>query len=153
MVYFAGLTGLMAVGLATAGGMTPDSSSPGLNPRALSVLATQGVWYSKQVYLPFYSDIALVTYLSEISGGPQSRFTIVPVYSPAPLHFRRGDVVYVSTGLILQVAGEEDLVNAIRSEIGHISAGGCDFHELQTKLSSQIAGYVEVSTPHLNRRF
>ena len=152
-LYFAGLAGLMAVSLATAGSTVPASSSPGLSPRTLSVLSTYGVWYSEQVYLPFYSEMAVVTYLSELCGGAQCQFTIVPVYSPAPLHFRRGDVVYVSTGLILQAAGEEDLLNAIRSEIKHIAPAGSDFREMQAKLSSQIAAYVEQSTPHLSRRF
>jgi hypothetical protein len=118
--------------------------------RAWEAMSMHGVWYTPKVDLQFYADAALVAYLARISLDR----AVLPVYSPAAIHFRRGDVVFVSTGLILESHSEGELVDAIERD------GGCPlflgeaarFSAVQAKLALGIIRYYEASRPEPRRR-
>jgi hypothetical protein len=118
--------------------------------RAWDAMLVHGVWYTPHVYLLFYADADLVAYLAGISSDP----VVLVVYSPAPIHFRRGEVVFVSTGLILESRSEGALFDAITRD------GGCPlfpgdaarFSAVQAKLAAGIAHYYETTRPHPQRR-
>ena len=55
--------------------------------QAWQVMSMHGVRYTPDVYLQFYSDADLVTYLSGLSD-----LIVLAVYSPSPIHFRYGEV-------------------------------------------------------------
>ena len=109
-----------------------------------------GVWYTPSVYLQFYADADLVAYLTGISPD----FVVLAVYSPAPIHFRRGEVVLVSTGLILESRSEGELFEAIASERGCPLARGdaARFSAVQAKLALGMAEYYEAMRPQLRCR-
>jgi len=117
--------------------------------RAWQVMSMHGVWYTPNVYLPFYADTDLVAYLTGISD-----LVVLAVYSPNPIHFRDGEVVLVSTGLILESRSEEELFEAITRD------GGCPlfqgdaarFSAVQAKLALGIADYYEALRPQLRCR-
>ena len=114
--------------------------------RALDVMSAHGVWYSRNVYLPFYSDTEVVAYLANIP----SDVLLVPVYTAAPIHFRRGQFVFVSTGLILQSRNEAELLAA--SLPAPPPPDEARFQALQARLRERIAEYEADTQPHLRRR-
>ena len=118
--------------------------------RVPNALEMHGVWYSRDVYLPLYIDAELLEYLASIPSGG----ILLPVYSPVPLHFRRGAIIFVSTGLILRSGAERDLLNAIVRDGGGPlpPPNAVRFHDLQSKLAAQIADYTEATRPKLRRR-
>jgi hypothetical protein len=71
-----------------------------------------------------------------------------------PVHFRDGDVVFVSTGLILESRSEAELFEAI------VRDGGCPlfpgdaahFIAVQAKLALGIAQYYAAARPQLRCR-
>src|SRR4051812_24572618 len=79
---------ILLAGIASAAGMLPLE-------RAFDAMSMQGVWCSKGVYYSLYGDRELVTYLA----GIRPDFIVLPVYSASPVHFRRGQFVFISTGL------------------------------------------------------
>lgn len=132
-----------------------------LNALVYAVMANHGVWYSPRrsrgqeprgVYFPFYGDLDLVAYLAALTGSGQSDRAILPVYSPEPIHFRRGQLVFVSTGFILQAHSYEELLQAIQSEIPCPGGDAAGFRSMQSKLALQVAEYVELTRPRLRRR-
>ena len=76
------------------------------------------------------------------------------MYSPAPIHFRRGEIVSVSTGLTMESHSEGELFDAIAPD------GGCPllageaalFSAVQAKLAAGIAHYYEATRPQPRRR-
>lgn len=123
---------------------------PGRYSLAWDIMSVHGVWYKPDVYLQFYADADLVAYLTGISPD----LVVLAVYSPAPIHFRHGKVVFVSTGLILESRSEAELFEAIAGD------GGCPlppgdaarFSAVQAKLAQGIADYYEVTRPPLRCR-
>jgi hypothetical protein len=117
--------------------------------RAWQVMSMHGVWYTPKVYFLFYADADLVAYLTGISD-----LVVLPVYSPSPVHFRDGDVIFVSTGLILKSRSEAELFEAI------VRDGGCPlfpgdaahFIAVQAKLALGIAQYYAAARPQLRCR-
>jgi hypothetical protein len=140
---------------AVATNLSPDEGglTPSLGRKyelAWDAMSMHGVWYTPKVYLLFYADAALVAYLTGISLDR----AVLAVYSPAPIHFRRGEVLFVSTGLILESHSEGELFDAISRD------GGCPlfpgdaarFSAVQAKLALGIAHYYEATRPQLQRR-
>lgn len=122
------------------------AESPAPLARASDAMSMHGVWYSRDVYLPLYSDVGVLKYFADIP----SDVVVLPVYTPTPLHFRRGRFLFVSTGFLLQCRSERELLDAT---IPSASPGsGAGFHEVQTRLRSQIAEYEAESRSHLRRR-
>jgi hypothetical protein len=118
--------------------------------RAWEAMSMHGVWYTPKVHFPFYADAALVAYLAGISLDR----AVLPVYSPAPVHFRRGEVVFVSTGLILESHSEGELFDEIARDGGcPLVPGDADrFSAVQAKLAAGIAHYYEDTRPQPQRR-
>src|SRR5689334_14724034 len=90
--------GILAVTLAGAESATPAPEIPRNAARMAEAMSAHGIWYSRDVYLPFYADEDLVNYLA---GVPTDRL-VLPVYCSDVLAFRRGRYIFVSTGLILR---------------------------------------------------
>lgn len=118
--------------------------------RAWDVISMHGVWYTPEVYLLFYADEALVTYLAGVSLDR----VVLPVYSPATIHFRRGEIVFVSTGLIMESHSEGELFDAIARDAGCALVAGdaARFSAVQAKLAAEIAHYYEATRPQPRRR-
>jgi hypothetical protein len=102
------------------------------------------------VYLQFYADADLIEYLTGIS---QDRI-VLAVYSPEPIHFRRSEFVFVSTGLILQLRSEAELFESLASDgVCPLDPGGAaHFSAVQAKLALGIADYYEALRPQLRCR-
>ena len=117
---------------------------------AWRALSMHGVWYTPTVYLPFYADADLVAYLTGISQD----LIVLAVYSPEPIHFRRGEIVLVSTGFILQLRNEAELFEAIASDgVCPLNLGDADrFSSVQGKLALGIGDYYEITRPPRRRR-
>jgi hypothetical protein len=117
---------------------------------AWDIISQHGVWYTPDTYLQFYADPDLVAYLTGISRD----LFVLAVYSPAPIHFRRGNVAFVSTGLILESRSEAELFEAIaRDSECPLALGDSDsFSAVQAKLALGIADYYEVTRPPLRCR-
>jgi hypothetical protein len=117
--------------------------------RAWQVMSMHGVWYTPKIYFLFYADADLLAYLTGISD-----LVVLPVYSPSPVHFRDGDVVFVSTGLILESRSEAELFEAIIREGGcpKFSGDPARFSAVQAKLALGIAQYYEAVRPQLRCR-
>ena len=118
--------------------------------RAWDVISMHGVWYTPEVYLLFYADEALVTYLAGVTLDR----TVLPVYSPVPIHFRRGEIVFVSTGLIMESHSEGELFDAIArdAECPLLAGDAARFSAAQAKLAAGIAHYDEATRPQARRR-
>lgn len=140
---------------ALAADASPDEGDlpPALARRyalAWEVISTHGVRYTPDVYLQFYADADLVAYLTGIS----SDLVVLAVFSPTPIHFRRGDAVFISTGFILESRSEAELFEALARD------GGCPlvpgnparFSAVQAKLALGIANYDEAARPPLRCR-
>ena len=135
---------------------------------ATEVLDLHGVWQTRQNFLPVYSDFDLVWYLAELLPV---RGEILPVYSSDPIAFRRGKVVFVSTGLLLSAHSEGELLARLKKEANGLPArgpgerapgvAGCTplaplermaFADLQKRLSAQVHAYAESRRVVLKRR-
>ena len=114
--------------------------------QAWQVMSMHGVRYTPDVYLQFYSDADLVTYLSGLSD-----LIVLAVYSPSPIHFRYGEVVLVSTGFLLESHSEEELFEAIARDGGcpWAPGDGARFSAVQAKLALGISEYHEAIQPQL----
>lgn len=131
-----------------------------------------GVWQSPQVFLPVYADWETITYLAAAArkaAGTSPTVAVLPVYAEEPIHFRVGNFVFLSTGLIAGATGEADLIEVIQAEMkikktkGRAKYGmpACatislyeraDFHNMRQRLEVQVAEYVLSTAQHLKRR-
>jgi hypothetical protein len=117
---------------------------------AWDIMSVHGVWYTQDLYFQFYADADLVAYLTGISPD----LVVLPVYSPVPVHFRRGKVAFVSTGLILESRSEAELFESIALDGGCPLAPGdaARFSAVQAKLAIGIANYSEATRSPLRCR-
>jgi hypothetical protein len=117
---------------------------------AWQAMSMHGVWYRPAVYLQFYADPDLVAYLTEISQD----LIVLAVYSSEPIHFRRGEVVFVSTGFILQLRSEAELLEAMASDgVCALRPGdAARFSAAQAKLALGIGDYYETTRSPLRCR-
>jgi hypothetical protein len=117
---------------------------------AWQVMSMHGVWYTPDVYLQFYADADLVTYLTGIS----SDLVVLAVSSPAPIHFRRGEAVFISTAFILESRSEAELFEAMaRDGVCPVFPEDPDrFSAVQAKLALGIANYNAVTRAPLRCR-
>lgn len=141
-----------------------------------------GVWRSPEVYFSLYADWDTVEYLSSLgvkaAGVSPPGVAVLPIYGSEAVHFRVRDFVFVSTGLIVNASEEQDLIDAIRSELKvkvkrrrwlrswgatprRRSPPACaaaplgepaGFVEMQLRVSAQVAEYAELYPPSLKRR-
>jgi hypothetical protein len=149
---------------------------PGSDACGSEIVALHGVWRSPQVYFPLYADWGTVTYLSALgakaAGYRSPVVAVLPVYAAQPVHFRLGNFVFLSTGLIVEAGGEQELVDAIQAELiikrnrtkklkqpGWSPACAAlppgpptSFQEAQQRLAAQVAEYARRVTPRLQRR-
>jgi hypothetical protein len=143
-------------------------------PCLREIVRLHGVWRTDEVYLPIYADLKTFAYLASLGtrvGSDRAGLAILPVYAREPIHFRHGQYIFLSTGLILGASDEEVLLRAIQDEIhSHPPrrtresgdwASSCaepvlrdtgGLEEMQTRLSSQIAQYEAIRAPRLKRR-
>jgi len=123
-----------------------------------------GVWRSPQTFLPAYADLDLVSYLASL-GFRHPGIAVVPVFSSEPVYFRGNHIVFLSTGFILQAAGEKELTEAIRNARVELQstrvlpacaamapAAPADFSNIQRRLAEQTAAYQDVTARRLRRR-
>jgi hypothetical protein len=117
---------------------------------AWRALSMHGVWYTPTVYFQFYADADLIAYLTGISQD----LIVLAVYSPEPIHFRRGEVVFVSTGFILQLRSEAELFEAIAGDgVCPLNPGdAARFSSVQAKLALRIGDYYEITRPPMRCR-
>jgi len=139
-------------------------------------VALHGVWRSPQVYFPLYADWGTVAYLASLgvraAGNRPPLVAVLPVYAAEPVHFRLGNFVFLSTGLIVEAGGEQELVDAIQAELvikrsrtkklkrpgwppscAALPPGpAASFLEAQQRLAAQVAEYARRVTPRLQRR-
>jgi hypothetical protein len=159
---------------AESAGMT--YTPPATGACAGEIMALRGVWLSRGGYAPLYSDFNLAAYLAalgrEVAGSQGLKTAILPVYSSDPIHFRLREGVFVSTGLLLRIHGERELMEIIRRELYSpavkirkrepglwsacaqlSSTARADFYEIQSRLASQVAEYEKSPVkPGLRRR-
>jgi hypothetical protein len=140
-------------GVATNGSLDGGTLTPASARRyalAWQAMSMHGVWYAPTIYLQFYADADLVAYLTGISQD----IIVLAVYSPEPIHFRRGEVVFVSTGFILQLRSEVELFEAMASDgVCPLHAGdAAHFSAVQAKLAHGIGDYYEITRSPLRCR-
>lgn len=142
-----------------------------------------GVWRSPEVYFALYADWDTVEYLNSLgvkaAGVSRPGVAVLPIYGSEAVHFRVRDFVFVSTGLIVNASEEQDLIDAIRSELevkvkvkrrrwlrGWLptsrrrSPPACaaplgepaGFAEMQLRVSAEVAQYAALYEPRLKRR-
>ena len=131
----------------------------------------RGVWQSPQVYFPLYADWDTLAYLGALGvravGNQGPRVAVLVVYSAETIHFRLGDFVFLSTGLIIGARSERELIDAIQTEfqrsrgkmpvgpsacVGLTLGTTASFSEVQQRLAAQVAEYARRVTPRLKRR-
>jgi hypothetical protein len=144
--------GLIIAGWANAATEVSLAEPTAANSRVLEAMAHHGVWFSNSVYLRFYADQGLIDYLGSLTGVEEHDIAILPVFSSEPVHFRRGHLIFVSTGLILQAHDEVEFLRAVQSEMPTAGGSAQGFQALQARLATQIAQYLEATSPHLRRR-
>ncbi len=125
---------------------------------------------------PLYSDVELATYLNAVltraglPAGVAGRATVLPVYSPDPLSFRRENRIFISTALLLDLTTEEELLRVLQMRLPQrkkshrappsppsfaCSLSGPDqrsFDEVRATLATQLTRYEEWSRPRLKTR-
>jgi hypothetical protein len=129
----------------------PTPATPRLSPRVADAVSTiHGVWYSKSEFLPLYVDQGLLEYLDTIPSG----LAVLPVMAPEPIHFRRGQYLFISTGFLLEASGERELLDAVSPRGPQLISFADDaiFRGVQDRLASQISGYEDNTRRRLRRR-
>ena len=135
------------------------------------IAAIHGVWRSPQVYVPLYADEGTVAYLAALgakaAGVRRTVAAVLPVYSNEPVHFRRGNFVFLSTALIVEAHDEQELIDAIQadSQSGRtnqsVGQAACatwtpgslaSLPEIQQMLGIRLAEYAKWTAPGLKRR-
>jgi hypothetical protein len=154
-----------------AGVLFAETGEP-LAPAACEteMTAIRGVWRSPQVFAPLYADWDTVAYLATLSAratGGRPPVAVLPVYSDEPVHFSRGGFVFLSTALIVGAHSEQELIDAIQTELqgsrskkqGWPSACVAvtpgpitSFLERQQRLADQVTEYAKMARPRLKRR-
>ena len=145
-------------------------AEPGYTACAREVGRLHGVWRTPRVYLPLWADWDTVEYLASLAGkasGGAPHPAVLPVFSLDPVHFRRGSVVFVSTGLIAQSGSEAKLLAAIRAEVKRkprpeknaspacacLSPASAEtFAEVRARVASQSEAYAALQVERLKRR-
>jgi len=154
---------LAAVGLAWADSPSDGESGPAAERCAAEIFMMHGVWRSDQVFLPAYADLELVKYLASLPAR-EPGVAIIPVYAAEPIYFRSQQVVFLSTGFILQ-AGSEQILNAairgarIRSRTPDLPACAAlppsdpaSLPELVGRLALKVAEYERMTSRRLRLR-
>jgi len=148
------------------------STAPGLAGCEREIQHLRGVWQTPQVFLPLYNDLDTITYLAALArkaAGTSPAVAVLPLYAAEPIHFRVGNLVFLSTGLIAGATLEADLIEVIQAEMRitgtksriQYSMPACatlslfdhmDFHDMRQRLELQVAEYVLSTVPRLKRR-
>jgi hypothetical protein len=170
--------GRILCGWAVAAGLLfGETGTPaGSDDCGSEIVALHGVWRSPQAYFPLYADWGTVAYLASLgaraAGNRPPKVAVLPVYAAEPVHFRLGNFVFLSTGLILETGSEQELVDAIQAELrikssrtkklkkpgwppscaGLPPGPPTSFLEEQHRLAAQVAEYARRVTPRLQRR-
>ena len=133
------------------------------------IQSARGVWLSAGTFVALYNDLELVAYLNSLGGefrgrkGTEERVPVLPVLSNEPMVFRRGLPIYVSTGLLLQIEGREELARVIgnaarRSRRGReaelaacarLASFGRSHRAVKSRVAAELASYYEGSRPRL----
>lgn len=151
--------------------MNTTSGSAGC---AREIQDLHGVWQSPEVFLPVYADWETVTYLAALArkaAGTSPTVAVLPVYAEEPIHFRVGNFVFLSTGLVAGATSEAGLIEVIQTEMkmkvrrskgrAPYSMPACatmslfdraDFHDMRQRLEVQVAEYALSTVQHLKRR-
>ena len=171
-----GRFGWIVCGWAVVGGMAFAETVASPVPTACwhEIAELHGV-RSPQAYFPLYIDEDTVAYLAVLgakAGGTRRPLVaVLPVYAAEPVHFRRGNFVFLSTGLIVEARNEQELIDAIQIELQGKRTkrpawrSACaavtpivttSFPETQRRLAVGVAEYAaeyaKWATPHLKRR-